>query len=101
MSSIRFRTRRLVAGSWPPITRVPVAEYAAGVMYATDGETSRQVPPVDLACAEDRPLWVKRSLLSPANVNPSVVMAQPRPRFRRIGQWWPQGACSPAAVIRA
>ena len=42
--------------------------------------------PVDLACAEDRPLWVKRSLLSPANVNPSVVTAQPQPRFRRIGQ---------------
>ena len=42
---IPFRTRRLVAGSWPPITRVPVAEYAAPVMYATDGEISRQVPP--------------------------------------------------------
>jgi len=45
MSSIRFRTRRLVAGSRPPIARVPVAEYAAPVMCASDGEISRQVPP--------------------------------------------------------
>src|SRR6266851_8911419 len=45
MSSIRCRTRRLAAGSRPPVSRVPVAEYAGPVMRATDGQTSRQVPP--------------------------------------------------------
>jgi hypothetical protein len=33
--------------------------------------------PVDLACAEDRPLRVKRSLLSPANVNPTEQRRSP------------------------
>jgi hypothetical protein len=55
-------------------------------MHATDGEPVGKSCPVDLAFVEDRPFWVKRSLLSPANVNRSVATAQPRPRFRRIGQ---------------
>ena len=101
MSSIRFRTRRLVAGSRPPIARVPVAEYAASVIVRPTAKSVGKSRPVDLACAEDRPLGVKKSLLSSANTNPSVATAQPRPRFRRIGQLWPQGACSPAAAIRA
>src|SRR5712692_4896286 len=81
--------------------RVPVAEYAGPVMYATDGETSRQVPPRGLGvCRGSAPVGQKELAL-PGQRRSSVATAPPRPRYRRIGQWWPQGACSPAAAIRA
>jgi hypothetical protein len=101
MSSIRFRTRRLVAGSRPPIAVSRSRSMMHLLCVRPTAKSVGKSRPVDLACAEDRPLGVKKSLLSSANANPSVATAQPRPRFRRIGQWWPQGACSPAAAIRA
>jgi hypothetical protein len=44
--------------------RVPVAEYAEPVMYATDGETSRQVPPRGLGvCRGSAPVGQKELAL--------------------------------------
>jgi hypothetical protein len=58
------RTRKLTPPSGPLNARVPVAEYAGHVMYATDGETSRQVPPRGLGvCRGSAPVGQKELAL--------------------------------------